>query len=199
VWDAVRKPFGERTVAVGQVEVLLGFPGQYYDQETNNYYNYFRDYDPTTGRYLQSDPIGLGGGVNTYAYVNGNPVRFTDSLGLQVDGCWLVRDYIHNFLCKDNNCAGLLPWPDSGAGGCPDKGQIVNEIKDDAFFCSEVDSGKDQCEQESFEKCVEENINRKNGYPGSCDSYDFFGGRNCISWKNEVIEQCRQVSKWSCM
>ncbi|MCG8040121.1 MAG: hypothetical protein JAY72_01875, partial [Candidatus Thiodiazotropha endolucinida] len=46
VWDSDRKPFGERAVTVAQVEMPLGFPGQYYDPETGNYYNYFRDYDP---------------------------------------------------------------------------------------------------------------------------------------------------------
>ncbi|MCU7875276.1 MAG: RHS repeat-associated core domain-containing protein [Candidatus Thiodiazotropha sp. (ex Lucinoma borealis)] len=81
VWDAERKPFGERSVTTAQIEMTLGFPGQYFDEESGNYYNYFRTYDPSTGRYLESDPIGLEGGLNTYAYVGGNPINFVDPTG----------------------------------------------------------------------------------------------------------------------
>ncbi|WP_426211239.1 RHS repeat-associated core domain-containing protein [Massilia sp. TWP1-3-3] len=58
------------------------FPGQVYDRETNSHYNYFRDYDPQTGRYVQSDPIGLDGGINTYAYVGSRPLTHADPFGL---------------------------------------------------------------------------------------------------------------------
>ena len=60
----------------------LRYPGQYYQAETGLYYNYFRDYDPQTGRYLESDPIGLRGGINTYPYARGNPVNLSDPFGL---------------------------------------------------------------------------------------------------------------------
>ncbi len=63
------------------VVVNLRFAGQYFDRETNLHYNYFRTYDPTTGRYTQSDPIGLFGGLNTYGYAESNPLYWIDPTG----------------------------------------------------------------------------------------------------------------------
>lgn len=88
VWTAEYEPFGKALVDQDpdgdglQVINNLRFPGQYYDAESGLHYNYHRDYDPETGRYLQADPVGQAGGLNLYSYVLGNPVRFTDSLGL---------------------------------------------------------------------------------------------------------------------
>lgn len=59
-------------------------PGQYFDAETGTHYNYFRDYEAGTGRYVESDPIGLLGGVSTFSYALGNPLSHKDARGLIV-------------------------------------------------------------------------------------------------------------------
>ncbi|MCU9951622.1 RHS repeat-associated core domain-containing protein, partial [Pseudomonas sp. PDM13] len=64
------------------IDVILRFPGQVADAQSGLYYNYFRDYHPGTGRYVESDPIGLRGGLNSYSYVSGNPLTRLDIFGL---------------------------------------------------------------------------------------------------------------------
>ena len=59
----------------------LQFPGQYFDRETGTHYNYFRDYNPQTGKYIQRGPIGLNGGINVYNYAFNSPLRFYDPKG----------------------------------------------------------------------------------------------------------------------
>ena len=83
VWSATYDAFGRATVdPASTVSNNLRFPGQYYDAETGMHYNWMRFYDPTTGRYVTSDPVGLRGGINEYGYVDGNPLSFTDPEGL---------------------------------------------------------------------------------------------------------------------
>ncbi len=81
-WDRVQRPFGQTVSLTGPATNPQRFPGQLHDPETGFHYNYFRDYDAGIGRYLQSDPIGLAGGLNTYGYVGGNPVNSVDPMGL---------------------------------------------------------------------------------------------------------------------
>ena len=90
VWRAQNLAF-TRNVTVANITLNLGFPGQYYDAETGNWNNGFRDYDSLHGRYVESDPIGLGGGVNTYAYVGNDPITGIDPLGLYCLKEWQIR------------------------------------------------------------------------------------------------------------
>jgi len=88
VWEATYAPFGQAIVNSDPdkdshlFELNLRLPGQYEDRETRLHYNYYRYYEPITGRYISSDPLGLDAGPNTFAYVKNDPVHYTDPLGL---------------------------------------------------------------------------------------------------------------------
>ncbi|WP_411828650.1 RHS repeat-associated core domain-containing protein [Metapseudomonas otitidis] len=81
-WPSDAFGVGQPNTYGGNIDVILRFPGQVADAHSGLYYNYFRDYDPQTGRYVESDPIGLDGGLNTYGYVEGNPLSYFDTFGL---------------------------------------------------------------------------------------------------------------------
>jgi RHS repeat-associated protein len=101
-WD-LEEPFGltqaqENPSNLGAFEFNLRFPGQYWDRESNLHYNDHRDYDPQRGRYIQSDPIGLAGGINTYGYAEGNPLSLVDprgEAGLTPDQLKHINDQIN--------------------------------------------------------------------------------------------------------
>jgi RHS repeat-associated protein len=86
VWSAKYNSFGNITSDVGTINNPLRFPGQYYDEETGMHYNNNRDYDPSLGRYIQTDPLGLPGGINTYSYAEQNPIVNSDPFGLETCG-----------------------------------------------------------------------------------------------------------------
>jgi RHS repeat-associated protein len=96
-WRNQALPFGQEYQA-SITEQGFGFPGQYQDIESGYSYNYFRDYDSSLGRYIQSDPIGLVGGVNTYGYVGGNPISYVDEFGLCGTGLCVGGAIYVNYL-----------------------------------------------------------------------------------------------------
>jgi RHS repeat-associated protein len=131
VWEWQSQPFGEgaanenpqnltgAALTAGQFRYNLRFPGQVYDAETAKHYNYFRDYDPSLGRYLESDPIGLRAGVNTFGYVYGNPIVYFDPDGLEC-----VYSQGSGVLTCDN---GLVCFGYSGKGRGRNNPKFENE------------------------------------------------------------------------
>lgn len=85
VWAAEYTPFGAADISIDRITFGHRYPGQYFDEETETHYNYLRDYDPKTGRYITSDPIGLSGGFNRFAYANASPQNYSDAMGLQAN------------------------------------------------------------------------------------------------------------------
>ena len=82
VWDATYLPFGGVQTSTG-ANLDLRFPGQWFQSEAGLHQNWMRDYDPTLGRYLQADPLGLVDGASVYGYVTQNPGRYVDPRGEQ--------------------------------------------------------------------------------------------------------------------
>jgi len=160
----------------------LRFPGQYYDKETNLHYNYYRDYDPSTGRYVESDPIGLKGGINTYSYANQNPLRFIDPEGLD--------PFSSN---SGTGGGGFTPAPtpfDVFIPGTPANNafvQSVNQIgKAVKNLCSSNDTPNEECKK----GCVAQ-YERDAAECGIANS--FWGKKGyqaCMSRAGEYLTQC---------
>ncbi len=104
VWDAVYKPYGEVQSITGSASLDARFPGQWFQLETGLHHNWHRTYDPTTGRYLQPDPLGNVDGPSVYAYANSSPMMLSDPEGLIAPGVagvlWGVRACAGNLACS---------------------------------------------------------------------------------------------------
>uniref|UniRef100_UPI003BEF4BDB type VI secretion system tip protein TssI/VgrG n=1 Tax=Burkholderia arboris TaxID=488730 RepID=UPI003BEF4BDB len=146
VWAADLEAYGRTTTEIAnEIDNPIRFPGQYRDLESGLYYNRYRYYDPSVGRYINQDLIGLAGGLNKFRYADANPASISDYLGLYTpgkDGVTGVDSdgvpsfdesnprFHHYFVsnsCKksNKNCTfkkaaeGLLRYPAPGASGTP--------------------------------------------------------------------------------
>ena len=123
VWRWDSEPFG--TGAANQNPSGSGatfvynprFPGQYYDAETGLNYNYERDYDPVVGRYVESDPIGIYGGINTYSYGGAIPISRIDPLGLSAADVQRIIQYAQAWT-NDQTAQGWRTDPGSLNDAC---------------------------------------------------------------------------------
>lgn len=154
VWEGRQTPFGETEIITNQIEMNVRFPGQYYDQESGLSYNYFRDYDPSTGRYVQSDPIGLDGGSNTYGYVYQNPFIYSDPTGevgqLILAGAVILittnaanapTSQMESDALQDATALGVLGASIDNFPGCKIGSSIKNGIKESVTKSAKNASG----------------------------------------------------------
>jgi len=148
----------------------LRFPGQYFDAETGLHYNYFRDYEAGTGRYVESDPIGLRGGFSTFGYALQNPIRHFDPVGEATEaalGLCVLGGPV-NPLCDGAMVLNACKWIGIGLAavlisgdtkecgdddeGCPSSNEGCKRNCDQAYavqisFCAEINTkrGRQQC------------------------------------------------------
>jgi RHS repeat-associated protein len=190
-WDQT-DPFGgnppdENPSGLGIFTCNLRLPGQYFDKETNTHYNYFRDYNPAIGRYVQSDPIGLRGGINTYLYVGGDPLLGTDLLGLAKICCrlldsWIfgkVAGYRHCYVAADEGTVyGLYPETVRGRETGVPRTNDPRDVGGDCFDCPSPE-------------CVDQNRclrNTHQSYPRGY--YNARKGPNSNTYAGTLARQC---------
>ncbi len=200
-WKAVYTPFGEAEISILTVENPFRLPGQYYDPETGLHYNYFRYYNPQIGRYITPDPIGLEGGINLFAYVDGNPLWFIDRLGLSVKFCqgyFNNHRYPHALACVTIQgitiCAGLMPAGKSIIGVIGNNtfygpGEVRGEPYPGDKYCKEMQIDDKCCGQDKYDACLKNKIKRAL----ASDDQHFYGALtyNCVSWAKDVILSCQ--------
>jgi RHS repeat-associated protein len=164
VWTATYQPFGGVHVSTGTPPPNR-FPGQWFQSESGLHQNWMRDYDPTTGRYLQADPLGLIDGASVYGYVRQSPMMYTDptgecpwcvfgaivALGMLYDylsdDCYTWMDFWYSLASNINplDCrkVPVLCMIRKGVGGGRGSGGSAGPADDPPIFASDIDTALD--------------------------------------------------------
>ena len=206
-----QEPFGnnpaeENPGGLGSFEFPLRFPRHLRGSRDQHAHNYFRDYDPATGRYVQSDPIGLAGGINPYAYGASSPLIYDDVFGLQTYMCtqplhalggtglrsgpdiWGNPLY-HKYICVPDGNDSIVCGGQDRAGG-PFSPGIPSKDTFKENGCKVVEPSND-----CIESCLRETIQD----PQRPRYWLFGGGRNggqnCQQWADTIIDKCRRQCK----
>ena len=125
VWEATYLPFGGVHVSTG-ANIELRFPGQWFQAESGLHQNWMREYDPTLGRYIQADPLGLVDGASVYGYALQNPGRYVDPRGEAVAMvCRRLAGPLSLFYSRGTHCAVFVFETDCECG-LPDEDE--NEV-----------------------------------------------------------------------
>ena len=196
-WDQ-QEPFGvnvpdENPSGLGAFEFPMRFPGQYADKEIGLVYNDFRDYSPQIGRYVQSDPLGLRAGMNTFGYVDGNPLIYVDPSGLDIKICHFPELPTHiSFGVGDAGTAidtyGFYPYRKRNPYG---SGVIQkDDLSEPGTQCKMIKATSSQ------DECMTRCQYRRIKDPGKYDWYR----RNCGQYVYECLTECGfnagQNSSW---
>lgn len=137
-WDSDAFGVGAPT---GTADVNLRFAGQYFDAESGLHYNWNRYYNPATGRYVSSDPIGLGGGINTFGYSFANPVMFIDPEGLEPTVIDLTNPECANTggVPKDHRCYNQNGHQAAADAGHPKCDVVLGHVNEDGVLEDHTD------------------------------------------------------------